>query len=91
MNNNTFPTVVDVLTYLKGLKPRNLIGAAFGSYGWTGEAVGQINDTLSAMKVELIGDGIKVRYVPDDDTLKQCFDLGKQVALELVKRYNSVD
>ena len=86
MNNNMLPGLANVLTYLKGLKPQNLIGAAFGSYGWTGEAVGQINEILSAMKVELISDGIKVRYVPDDDTLKQCFEFGKQVAAELVKR-----
>jgi flavorubredoxin len=86
MNNNMFPPVADVLTYLKGLKPQNLIGTAFGSYGWTGEALGQINEILTAMKVELIGDGIKIRYVPDDDVLKQCFDLGKQVAAELMER-----
>ena len=91
MNNNMLPGMADVLTYLKGLKPQKLIGAAFGSYGWTGEAVGQINDILKAMKVELIGDGIKVRYVPDDDTLKQCFDLGKQVAAELDRICNSTE
>lgn len=85
MNNNMLPPVADVLTYLKGLKPRNLIGAAFGSYGWTGEAVGQINDILNAMKVELVSDGIKTRYVPDGDVLKQCFDLGTHVAAELTK------
>jgi flavorubredoxin len=86
LNNNMLPPVADVLTYLKGLKPINLIGAAFGSYGWTGEAVGQINDILSAMKVELIGDGIKARYVPEDDVLKQCYELGSQIAAELNKR-----
>ncbi len=85
MNNNMLPTLADVLTYLKGLKPRNLIGAAFGSYGWTGESVGQISDILNAMKVELIGEDIKVRYVPDNDALKQCFSLGSLVAAELNK------
>ena len=39
INNNIFPTLADVMNYLKGLKPKNLIGAAFGSYGWSGEAV----------------------------------------------------
>ncbi|MHC4200556.1 MAG: flavodoxin domain-containing protein, partial [Planctomycetota bacterium] len=37
MNNQMFPTVADCLTYLKGLKPKHLVGAAFGSYGWSGE------------------------------------------------------
>lgn len=86
MNNNMFPTVADALTYLRGLKPRNLIGAAFGSYGWSGEAVGQIKDVLSAMEVDLIGEGIRVRYVPDDDALAQCLSLGSLVAAELNER-----
>jgi flavorubredoxin len=38
LNNGLFPTVSDLLTYMKGLKPQNKIGAAFGSYGWSGEA-----------------------------------------------------
>ena len=84
MNNNMLPPMADVLTYLKGLKPLHLVGAAFGSFGWTGEAVGQINDILRAMKVDLITDGIKVRYVPDDEDLKRCFDLGEQIAAKLV-------
>jgi len=73
LNNNLFPTVADALTYLKGLKPRNLIGAAFGSYGWSGEAVGQVEDVLRGMKVDLIGESIKVKYVPDDEALAQCY------------------
>ena len=39
LNNNILPQMADVMTYLKGLKPANLIGAAFGSYGWSGESV----------------------------------------------------
>ena len=82
-NNNIFPTVADVLTYLKGLKPRNLIGAAFGSYGWSGEAVGQVEDVLKGMKVELVGESIKAKYVPDDEALAQCYSLGMLVAEKL--------
>jgi flavorubredoxin len=83
INNNIFPTVADTLTYLKGLKPQNLIGAAFGSYGWSGEAVKQISDMLAAMKIELVGDGIKVKYVPDSAALAQCYSLGERVAAKL--------
>jgi len=82
-NNNIFPTVADALTYLKGLKPRNLIGAAFGSYGWSGEAVGQVEDVLRGMKVDLIGESIKVKYVPDDEALAQCYSQGMLVAEKL--------
>ena len=42
LNNNMLPRMADMLTYMKGLKPVNRIGAVFGSYGWSGEAVGQV-------------------------------------------------
>jgi flavorubredoxin len=86
INSNMFPAVADLLYYLKGLRPQNLIGGVFGSYGWSGEAVGHVKDFLTDMKVELIGDGVKIKYVPDNEALAQCFSYGKLVAEELNKR-----
>jgi flavorubredoxin len=83
INNTMFPTVADILTYLKGLKPRNLIGAAFGSYGWSGEAVKQVTEELRAMKVDLVSEGLKAPYVPDKDRLTKCYSLGIEVAKKL--------
>jgi len=85
MNNNMLPGMADVLLYLKGLKPQNLMGATFGSYGWTGEAAGQIAEILTAMKVELVGDSIRTKYVPDGAVLEQCFSLGQLIAGKLDK------
>ncbi|MHB0935637.1 MAG: FprA family A-type flavoprotein [Armatimonadota bacterium] len=89
LNNNLFPTVADVLTYLRGLKRHNLVGAAFGSYGWSGEAVSHITEVLTAMKVELISDGVKVKYVPDADVLAQCVALGRQAAETVTEKIRS--
>lgn len=83
LNNNLFPTVADTLTYLKGLKPRNLVGAAFGSYGWSGEVVGQLNEWLQGMGVELVSQGVRTVYVPSNEALAQCRELGRQVAERL--------
>ena len=80
LNNGLFPTVSDFLTYMKGLKPKNKIGAAFGSYGWSGEAVKLINRELEAMKFELIGPGVKVQYVPNDQCIEACYQLGQKIA-----------
>lgn len=46
LNNNTMPTIYAFLTYMRGLKPKKKIGKAFGSYGWSGEAVNQIGYTM---------------------------------------------
>jgi flavorubredoxin len=83
LNNNMLPAMADVLTYLKGLRPINLIGAAFGSYGWSGESPKQVYDMLSEMKVDLLGDPLRTKYVPDKGTLLRCFDLGKAIAARL--------
>lgn len=86
INNNMFPTVADVMTYLKGLKPKNLVGAVFGSYGWSGEAVRQLEAIFDDMKIELAGESIKAEYVPDNEVLAQCYNLGKQVAERLKRK-----
>jgi len=83
LNNGLFPTVSDLLTYMKGLKPQNKIGAAFGSYGWSGEATKLITQELEEMKFKLIDSPLKVQYVPDQKALETCRALGKKIADEL--------
>jgi len=86
LNNNLYPSLADVLTYIKGLKPQNLIGAAFGSYGWSGEAVGQLREILEGMKIELAHEGLRQKFVPDGSSLGECAALGRAVAEKLVTR-----
>jgi len=83
LNNGMFPTVAELLCYLKGLKPKNLIGTAFGSYGWSGEAVGQIAEELEGMKVSLVAETIKAKYVPTEKDLAACRALGLAIAKAL--------
>jgi len=83
LNNNIFPTVADLLVYLKGLKPVGLIGAAFGSYGWSGESVKQVEELLDGMKVEIAAEPQRARYVPDGEMLAACRKLGETLAEKL--------
>jgi len=79
LNNQLFPTVSDFLIYMKGLKPVNKIGAAFGSYGWSGEAVKLITKELEDMKFDVIDPGVRIQYVPDKKGLETCFELGQKI------------
>jgi len=79
INNQLFPTVIDFLVYMKGLKPKNKIGAAFGSYGWSGESVKLINKELEEMKFDVIDPGIRIQYVPDKAGMDACFEFGKKI------------
>ncbi len=78
LNNGLFPTVSDFLTYMKGLKPLNKIGAAFGSYGWSGEAVKLINRELEAMKFDIV-EPVKHQYIPDGQDLEASYELGRTI------------
>ncbi len=79
LNNQMFPTVADILVYMKGLKPVNKIGGAFGSYGWSGEAVKQVASELAAMKFSMIEAGPRLQYVPDYKGIEACIAYGKQI------------
>ncbi len=80
LNNGLFPTVSDFLTYMKGLKPLGKVGAAFGSYGWSGEAVKLINEELKEMKFNMVDPGLRIQYVPDEKGRSACRALAKKVA-----------
>ena len=69
LNNGMLPTVAAFLTYMKGLAPKNRKGLAFGSYGWGGQSVPQIDAALKEIGFD-VSEPVKVKYVPDEETLK---------------------
>lgn len=83
MNNQMHPSVADCVTYLKGLKPANLVGGVFGSFGWSGEAVKDLESDMDEMGVERVCETIKSRYVPSEEQLAACYDMGLQIAKRL--------
>ncbi|MBO4369447.1 MAG: FprA family A-type flavoprotein [Desulfovibrio sp.] len=82
-NNTVLPLVAAQLTYMKGLKPLNRIGAAFGSYGWSGESAKFLHDALADMKMEMPCQPVKCAWRPKKEDLKACHELGKNVACAL--------
>lgn len=80
MNNQVFPAMADVLTYIKGLKPQNKIGFAFGSCGWSGEGAKQIYAELESMKFDLPLPVLQSKYMPTAEELQSAFDAGYELA-----------
>lgn len=87
LNNSMFPTIAQFLTYLKGLKPKNRMTAAFGSYGWGGGAVRDIYEELKKMGLEIVEQGIQVVYKPSAEDKKNCYQFGREFA-NRVKEYH---
>jgi flavorubredoxin len=83
INEGIFPTVAELLAYLKGLRPLKKKGVAFGSYGWGGEAITAINEAMKGMGFEIVDPGVGVIYVPGPDDLVGCVELGRKIAMSV--------
>ena len=80
INNNAVKPVWDVLNSLVTIDVKGKVAASFGSYGWSGDAVEQLDGRLRAMKFKVPYDGLKAVLVPDEDELQACFEFGAQIA-----------
>lgn len=83
INGDAVKPVWDLLSSLALVKVRGKLGAAFGSYGWTGEAVSLIEDRLRGLKIRVPIQGARIKLVPTDAELEQCHGLGRELALYL--------
>jgi anaerobic nitric oxide reductase flavorubredoxin len=79
-NGGLLPTMMPVVEDLRGLKFQNKIGAAFGSYGWSGESVKIIEEHLEKSKITKAADAVQVKWQPRPDDLNKCRDLGVRMA-----------
>jgi len=79
-DNNILPNLAGFLDFIKGFRPRNRVAAAFGSYGWAGGAVKEIEGILKEAGIESVGPGLGVKYMPDKNDLEACFNFGRNFA-----------
>lgn len=86
LNNGMLPRMAGFLMYMRGLKPTNKIGAAFGSFGWSGEAVKLMNRAMEDMKFDIIEPGLRFKYVPAHADLKECVEMGKRIGQAVIEQ-----
>ena len=79
LNNGMLPSMGAFLTYIKGLKPRKRIGFAFGSFGWGGQAVREIEGIMQELKWDIPKESISFKYIPDNDELESAKEIGKSL------------
>ncbi|WP_031480567.1 anaerobic nitric oxide reductase flavorubredoxin [Maridesulfovibrio frigidus] len=72
-----------MLEMIHGLSFKNKKGAAFGSYGWSGESVKMVSDSLEKSGLEMVGDGLKVLWKPDSAAKEECEAYGRLLAESL--------
>lgn len=83
LNNIIYPTVAEYLTHLRGLRPKNRLVGAFGSYGWSGGAVKDTYEELKKIGLEVYEPGLQVLYRPSPDDETACHAFGVEFAKRL--------
>lgn len=79
-DNDMLPNFAGFLEFVKGLAPKNRLCGVFGSYGWAGGAVKEIETVLKEAGMEAAVPSLSVKYVPDENETKKCYELGQNFA-----------
>jgi len=83
INQGILSAAAAILEEIRGLKFKNKKAAAFGCYGWSGEAVKMLSERLKEGGFQLLNDGIREKWNPDSDAVENCIRFGKDIALNL--------
>ncbi len=72
---------------LEKAKIKAKLGAAFGSYGWIGEAPVMIAEKMRKLGIEVIDPVLRIQYQPVEKDLDECKRLGKDIAVRVKKMH----
>lgn len=83
INRDALKPVWDLLSNLSPLVHSGKLAAAFGSYGWSGEAVGSLETRLNQLKLKVVP-GLKINFKPSEEELGQAYKFGVDFANQLL-------
>jgi flavorubredoxin len=82
-DNDMLTSIAGFLGFLKGLKPAKRIACAFGSYGWAGGAVAEIEKALGEAGIEVVQPALTFQYVASEEELRRCYEYGRNFAQKI--------
>lgn len=86
INQNTLLPVYRMFAVINPMRDKGKKAAAFGSFGWSGEAVKLIENQLRALKLNVVMDGFSAKFSPNDEKHRQMVEFGKSFARYLVEK-----
>jgi len=83
--SDALPPVWELLSHLNPIIHKGKIAGAFGAYGWSGEAVQNIEQRFSQLRFKMPVEGLKVNFRPNEEELKKAYEFGKKFGMETLK------
>jgi flavorubredoxin len=78
INQNTLLPVYRLFSVINPIRDKGKPAAAFGSFGWSGEAVGMIEDHLRNLKLKVVGEGNTARFHPSSKDAEKLISFGEK-------------
>jgi flavorubredoxin len=88
INQNTLLPVYKMFSLINPIRDKGKLAAAFGSYGWSGEAVKLIEDQLKNLKLNIFAEGIAEKFFPFNGKGERLMDFGKAFGEKILDTVN---
>jgi len=86
INQNTLMPVYKLFAVINPLRDRGKPAAAFGSYGWSGEAADLIENNLNGLKLKIVQKAYKGKFRPGDEETQQLVEFGRNFAEQIISK-----
>ncbi|MEW9096207.1 MAG: FprA family A-type flavoprotein [Clostridiaceae bacterium] len=71
INQDSVKPAWDLLSCVNPIVNRGKASGAFGSYGWSGEGVLMMTERLKSLKLSVVDEGLKFKFVPNKEEFKK--------------------
>jgi len=88
INQNILFPIYKCFALINPIRDKGKLSAAFGSFGWSGEAKKMISDNLQNLKLKVFDDGMFVKFTPNEEDSAQAIAFGKAFGEELLSHNN---
>ena len=87
INQNILPQIYQIFATINPIRDKGKLAAAFGSYGWSGEAVRMIESNLTMLKLKVFDQNVMVKFKPHELEFEKCIAFGKAYAEKMIEIY----
>lgn len=91
INQNTLLPVFSLLSLINPIRDKGKIGASFGSFGWSGEAVKIIDSNLKSLKLEVPFEGLIEKFYPHNQKALQLIEFGRNLGALIKERARLIE
>ena len=87
INQNILPQIYNLFATINPIRDKGKLAAAFGSYGWSGEASKMIENNFSMLKLKVFDQNLMVKFKPHQPEYEKCHAFGKAFAEKMIEMY----